>query len=126
MVSAYNDFMSEFCATDPTRLGGTALLPNRGVKGCLKEIERVSKMPGFVAWLIKRYPNGGTSILPEDDAVWEAIEASGMPLTIHVGLTTHMMGQHGRNRCPAPAISMTRRCACCNSSSAACSTASRN
>lgn len=92
MVRAYNDFMSEFCATDPTRLGGTALLPNRGVKECLAEIERVSKMPGFVAFLLKRYPNGGTSILPEDDAVWEAIEASGKPVTIHVGLTTQMMG----------------------------------
>jgi len=92
MVRAYNDFMSEFCATDATRLGGTALLPNRGVKECLAEIERVSKMPGFVAFLLKRYPNGGTSILPEDDAVWEAIEASGKPVTIHVGLTTQMMG----------------------------------
>ena len=92
MVRAYNNFMSEFCAPDATRLGGTAVLPNRGVKGCLAEIERVSKMPGFVAFLLKRYPNGGTSILPEDDAVWEAIEASGKPVTIHVGLTTQMMG----------------------------------
>ena len=93
MVRAYNDFTSEFCSTDATRLGGTALLPNRGVKECLAEIERVSKMPGFVAFLLKRYPNGGTTILPEDDAVWEAIEASGKPVTIHVGLTTAMMGQ---------------------------------
>jgi predicted TIM-barrel fold metal-dependent hydrolase len=92
MVRAYNDFMSEFCATDATRLGGTALLPNRGAKECLAEIERVSKMPGFVAFLLKRYPNGGLSILPEDDAVWEAIEASGKPVAIHVGLTTQMMG----------------------------------
>ena len=92
MVRAYNDFMSEFCATDATRLGGTALLPNRGTKECLAEIERVSKMPGFVAFLLKRYPNGSLSILPEDDAVWEAIEASGKPVTIHVGLTTQMMG----------------------------------
>lgn len=100
MVRAYNDFMSEFCSTDPTRLGGTALLPNRGAKGCLKEIERVSKMPGFVAFLLKRYPNGGTSILPEDDAVWEAIEASGKPVTIHVGLTTAMPGQQRAESLP--------------------------
>ena len=92
MVRAYNDFMSEFCATDPTRLGGTAMLPNRGVAGCLKEIERVSRMPGFVAFLLKRYPNGSTSITPDDDAVWEAIEASGKPVTIHVGLSNQMPG----------------------------------
>ena len=93
MIRAYNDFMSEFCSTAPDRLGGTALLPNRGVEGCLKEIERLSGMPGFVAFLMQRYPSGEPSITPEDDAVWEAIEASGKPLTIHVGLVEGKMGQ---------------------------------
>jgi predicted TIM-barrel fold metal-dependent hydrolase len=93
MIRAYNDFMSEFCSTAPDRLGGTALLPNRGVQGCLKEIDRLSNMPGFVAFLMQRYPSGEASIMPEDDAVWEAIEATGMPLTIHVGLVQGKMGQ---------------------------------
>jgi uncharacterized protein len=93
MIRAYNDFMSEFCSTASDRLGGTALLPNRGVPGCLKEIERLSNMPGFVAFLMQRYPSGEPSITPEDDAVWEAIEATGMPLTIHVGLVQGRMGQ---------------------------------
>jgi uncharacterized protein len=93
MVRAYNDFMSEFCGHAPDRLGGTALLPNRGVDGVLQEIERVSSMPGFVAFLMKRYPSGDTVIKPEDDAVWEAIEASGKPLTLHIGLVTQMVGQ---------------------------------
>lgn len=88
MVRAYNDFMSEFCSFAPERLGGTALIPNRGVDGAVKEIERVSALPGFVAFLLKRYPSGGLSITPEDDPVWEAIEASGMPVTIHVGLAS--------------------------------------
>ena len=93
MIRAYNDFMSEFCSTAPDRLGGTALLPNRGVEGCLKEIERLSGMTGFVAFLMQRYPSGESSIAPEDDAVWEAIEASGKPLTIHVGLVEGKMGR---------------------------------
>jgi predicted TIM-barrel fold metal-dependent hydrolase len=88
MVRAYNDFMSEFCSHAPDRLGGTALLPCQGVEGCLAEIERVSSMPGFVAFLLKRYPNGGLQITPEDDPVWAAIEASGKPVVIHVGLVT--------------------------------------
>jgi predicted TIM-barrel fold metal-dependent hydrolase len=96
MVRAYNDFTSEFCSTAPDRLGGTALLPSRGVEGCLKEIERVQSMPGFVAFLMKRYPNGELSIEPEDDPVWEAIEASRMPVTIHVGLIAGMPS--GRQR----------------------------
>jgi predicted TIM-barrel fold metal-dependent hydrolase len=100
MVRAYNDFMSEFCGTAPDRLGGTALLPSRGVEGCLKEIERVVEMPGFVAFLLKRYPNGDLSIQPEDDAVWEAIEASGKPVVIHVGLVNQMIGRQRADSLP--------------------------
>jgi predicted TIM-barrel fold metal-dependent hydrolase len=96
MVRAYNDFTSEFCGTAPDRLGGTALLPSRGVEGCVKEIERVTNMPGFVAFLLKRYPSGELSIQPEDDPVWEAIEASGMPVTIHVGLLAGMPSNRQR------------------------------
>jgi predicted TIM-barrel fold metal-dependent hydrolase len=91
MVRAYNDFMSEFCSHAPDRLGGTALLPCQGVEGCLREIERVSEMPGFVAFLLKRYPNGELTIKPEDDGIWEAIQASGKPVVIHVGLVTGVM-----------------------------------
>jgi len=100
MVRAYNDFMSEFCSYAPDRLGGTALLPNRGAEGALAEIERVSSMPGFVAFLLKRYPNGDTSISPDDDPVWEAIEASGKPVTIHVGLTSQMVGRQRAESLP--------------------------
>lgn len=100
MVRAYNDFMSEFCAHAPERLGGTALLPSRGVEGCLKEIERVLEMPGFVAFMLKRYPNGELSITPEDDAVWEAIEASGKPVVIHVGLVNQVIGRQRAESLP--------------------------
>jgi uncharacterized protein len=100
MTRAYNDFMSEFCSHAPDRLGGTALLPNLGVEGCLREIQRVLEMPGFVAFLLKRYPSGGLSIQPEDDAVWEAIEASGRPVTIHVGLVTGMLGRQRAESLP--------------------------
>jgi uncharacterized protein len=88
MVRAYNDFTSEFCGTAPDRLGGTAVIPNRGVEGALAEVERTASMPGFVAFLLKKYPNGDTSMTEEDDAVWAAIEATGMPVTLHIGLTT--------------------------------------
>lgn len=100
MVRAYNDFMSEFCGHAPHRLGGTAFLPCRGVEGCLAEIERVSTMPGFVAFLLKRYPNGGMDIEPEDDAVWEAIEASGKPVVIHVGLVGAVTGRQRAQTLP--------------------------
>ena len=90
MVRAYNDFVSEFCAHDPDRLGGVAMLPSRGAASTLAEFERVLEMPGFVALLLKCYPNGTLDIEAEDDAVWERIEASGLPLTIHVSLNATM------------------------------------
>ena len=92
MVRAYNDFLSEFCSYAPDRLGGAALLPNRGVKECLEELERLQDMPGFVTWQLKCYPHGDTTIADEDDALWEAVEASGKPLTIHIGLSQAMPG----------------------------------
>ena len=92
MVRAYNDFLSEFCAYAPDRLGGAALLPNRGTKECLAELERLQDMPGFVAWQLKAYPHGDTVIQDEDDALWEMVEDSGKPLTIHIGLSAAMPG----------------------------------
>jgi predicted TIM-barrel fold metal-dependent hydrolase len=90
MVRAYNDFVSEFCSTDADRLGGVAMIPSRGTPSALAEIERTLDMPGFVGFLLKCYPNGSLEIEPEDDPVWERIEASGKPLTIHVGLNNTM------------------------------------
>ena len=90
LVRAYNDWVSEFCAHDPARLGGVAMIPSRGVDSALAEIERVLDRPGFVAFLLKCYPNGSLDILPDDDPVWAAVQESGLPLTIHVGLNNAM------------------------------------
>lgn len=88
MVRAYNDFLSEFCSHAPDRLGGAALLPNRGLDECLEELERLEDMPGFVAYYMKAYPDGGTTELkPEYDRLWDAIVQTGKPLTVHIGLT---------------------------------------
>ena len=65
MVRAYNDWVSEFCSFAPDHLGGTVLLPNRGIEGAA----------------------------PEDDALWARIEESGLPLTIHVGLGNTFPGE---------------------------------
>jgi predicted TIM-barrel fold metal-dependent hydrolase len=90
LVRAYNDWVSEFCAHDPSRLGGVAMLPSRGVESTVAELQRILDMPGFVALLLKCYPNGSLFIEPEDDAVWGLVEESGLPMTIHVGLNATM------------------------------------
>ncbi len=90
MVRAYNDFVSEFCAYAPDRLGGMALLPNRGVEGAVAEVARVMRLPGFRGFLLNCYPHGDTEIEPEDDPLWAAIQETGRPVAIHVGLVTGM------------------------------------
>jgi len=87
LVRAYNDWVSEFCSYAPDRLGGTVLLPNRGVDEAVAEVKRTATMPGFVAFLLKCYPHGNTVVGEQDDPLWAAIEESGMPVTIHVSLS---------------------------------------
>ena len=100
MVRAYNDFVCEFCSYAPDRLGGTAVLPNRGVDQAVAEVARLADTPGIVAWLLRCYPHGNTQIADEDDALWAAIEGSGKPLTIHVALSEALPGRIAARRLP--------------------------
>lgn len=88
MVKLYNDFITDFAAVDPERFGACPILPEVGVDQALAEIERLKDRPGIVAWLIKAYPHGDTTIQPDDDPVWEAVQETGRPVTLHIGLRT--------------------------------------
>ncbi len=93
MIRAYNDFMSEFCATAPDRLGGTALLPNRGIEGCLNEIEPLSpRCP--VSWpsSCSATRAGSRASSPKTTRSGRPSRPRAMPLTIHVGLVEGKMG----------------------------------
>jgi predicted TIM-barrel fold metal-dependent hydrolase len=90
MVQAYNDWLSDFCAYDPTRLAGLAAIPNRGVADAVAEIERCATKPGIVGFLLTAYPHGDTTITPEDDPVWAAVAATGKTLDIHIFLDASM------------------------------------
>lgn len=87
LVRAYNDWLSEYCSYAPDRLFGLALLPNRGVEGAVDELERALALPGISSGLIGLYPHGTKQILPEDDRLWAAFQAAGVPVTIHVSLS---------------------------------------
>jgi len=86
LVRAYNDWLAEYCGHEPGRLGGIALVPNRGVDDARREVERIVKEPGIVGVLIGCFPHGDLDLADEDDAVWRAVAEAGVPLHIHVGL----------------------------------------
>jgi len=82
--SAYNDWLAEFCAYNPKRLIGTALLSLEDIAQGVKELERCAKrgLRGAMIW--------GSP--PEDkpyssriyDALWQAASEHDFPLSLHV------------------------------------------
>jgi len=86
LVQAYNDWLTEYCEHDPSRLGGVMIVPNRGVEDAVAEVKRVLGRPGIVGALIGCFPHGDLDLAEEDDAVWRVVAESGVPLHIHVGL----------------------------------------
>jgi predicted TIM-barrel fold metal-dependent hydrolase len=79
----YNDWLAEFCATDPRRLVGAAALPLQDPAAAAREVERASRL-GLRGSFVRPNPHGGRPI--HDDAffpVWEALAAHDMPLGFH-------------------------------------------
>jgi uncharacterized protein len=100
MVRAYNDWLSEYCSYAPHRLGGVAGIPNQGLGEAITEVERIAEMPGLVALNLSCYPHGDTTLSEEDDPLWRAIEQSGMPIAIHIGLSNAMPYQLDARKLP--------------------------
>lgn len=94
LIRAYNDWLAEYCAYAPDRLFGLALLPNRGVKEAIAEYERAMALPGIAGVCIQAFPHGGTTIAPEDDALWAVIADSGCALSVHAGLSDTLPVAH--------------------------------
>jgi predicted TIM-barrel fold metal-dependent hydrolase len=86
LVRAYNDWLSEYCGHDPSRLGGIMMIPNRGVKDAVKEIERVIERPGIAGAMIGCYPHGDLNLSEDDDPVWKALVEARRALHLHVNL----------------------------------------
>lgn len=95
-VRAYNDWMSEFCAHDPDRLWGVAMIPNAGAHDAVDELERAIALPGIRGAMLGQYPHGGEEIDTVDDPVWAVAAEAGVPLSIHVSFATQPQGDKRR------------------------------
>ena len=98
MIRAYNDWLSEFCSYDPSRLWGVAMLPNVGVEAAVAAFERAIALPGMRAAMIGRYPNGGETMTADDDALWAAANERKTPISIHVSFATQAQGDKSRGK----------------------------
>lgn len=84
---AHNRWLVEFCATDPVRRAGVALVPIvHGVEESVKEIESLAGRPGIRGIMIPtmwhEHPSYGH---PVYDPVWAAASEAGLVVHTHSG-----------------------------------------
>ena len=83
VIRGFNDyFAEEYCAVDPERLIGVAVLPNAGADEDIAEMERCTRMGLKAVWL-STYPSGKGYPSDEDDRFWAAAIDMGVPLIVH-------------------------------------------
>lgn len=94
IFSTYNDWLADFCATDPKRLKGIAMINVDDVQVGIKELQRCAKMDCFPGAMISVYPQEANSY---DNAMYEPLWAAAseleIPLSLHVGTNRPGPGQ---------------------------------
>jgi predicted TIM-barrel fold metal-dependent hydrolase len=81
ILKAFNDyFIEEYCAVDPDRLVGVAVMPDIGADENIAEMKRC-KEKRFKAVRLHTFPSGKSQPTPEDDRFWAAALDLDMPIT---------------------------------------------
>ena len=80
---AYNDWLAEFCRTDPARLKGIAMINLDDVQDGLRELERAARL-GLSGAMITEYPSEDRRYDgSEYEPFWAAAAALDLPLSLH-------------------------------------------
>ena len=80
---AYNDWLADFCATNPHRLKGIAMVNLDDVAEGVAELERTARM-GMAGAMITEYPPDDRRYdSPEYEPLWAAAQELNMPLSLH-------------------------------------------
>lgn len=96
VIQGFNDYLAdEYCAVDPDRLIGIAVLPNIGAIDDIAEMERCKRMGLKGAWL-STFPSGRGYPTPEDDRFWAAALDLEMPVIIHTSFPTKVGSRETR------------------------------
>src|SRR6476646_6887075 len=80
---AYNDWIAEFCRTDPNRLKGIAMINLDDVEDGIGELERAARL-GLSGAMITEYPQEDRRYdHSEYEKFWAAAAALDLPLSLH-------------------------------------------
>jgi predicted TIM-barrel fold metal-dependent hydrolase len=84
LCRAYNDWLAQYCSTDPRRLVGVALLPQQSPELAAEELERAVTEHNFVGGTVR--PNriaGRTVDDPAFTVLWETAARLDVPIAFH-------------------------------------------
>src|SRR5208283_3789338 len=80
---AYNDWLAEFCGTDPARLKGIAMINLDDVEDEIKELERAARLALAGAMITQYTAEDRRYDQPEYEPFWAAAAALDLPLSLH-------------------------------------------
>ena len=83
-MQAFNSWLAEFCASDPDRLVGLAVLPSHDAEAALRELERVARL-GLRGAIFDVFDASMPISDPAWDSLWAVAAESGMPISVHIG-----------------------------------------
>jgi predicted TIM-barrel fold metal-dependent hydrolase len=86
IARAYNDWLAGYCAAEPARLFGAAMLPVQDPAAATAELGRARRELGFTAAFVRPNPCRGRSLPHADyEPLWRAAEDLDMTIGIHEG-----------------------------------------
>jgi predicted TIM-barrel fold metal-dependent hydrolase len=86
IARAYNDWLASYCAADPGRLLGAAMLPVQDPGAAVAELRRARAELGFVAGFVRPNPCRGRSLCDAAyEPLWDAAEETGTAIAVHEG-----------------------------------------
>jgi predicted TIM-barrel fold metal-dependent hydrolase len=97
LARAFNDWLAEFCAHDPGRLKGIAILNLDDIEEGVAELKRARGMGLAGALIPMDQPDYGD---PGLDALWAAAQDLEMPLSFHTGGRRAFRGAFDKNMAP--------------------------
>ena len=106
-MAAYNDFIAEFCAHDPERLKGIALINVDDVDEAIAEMTRSRDMGLAGATITVMPPSGQGYDHPRYEPFWSAAVDLDVPLSMHVATGRALTSAGGQGKNDIRAVSET-------------------
>jgi predicted TIM-barrel fold metal-dependent hydrolase len=86
LARAYNNWLADFCRTEPARLRGVGMVALQDPVAAAEEAERCASELGFRGIFVRPNPVGGRNFDdPAYEALWEVMSRRSMTLGIHEG-----------------------------------------